>query len=180
MLTGSEKLRKAGIVEIISTLFMMIFLLCFFIGVGMEMIQLNGLYSDHNADHSHSFSFMADMAPVVFVVSGYHIYKLVVAILAVRRSDRADSAGMIMGNSIALLVMSVIWLIYIIVVSLIISSAIVLPVLIIAATDVVMLRAIMVSSSQNLPKDPSSVIFNVKSYMDDVPTQQRKDKFFDK
>ena len=136
MLRGTGKLKFAGAVLLGSSLFMLAYMLYAAIMI---------------STHKNAFDSLGNSAAaaMVFIV-GYHLYKLIISILAIKRAKEPKPKG-VAGNTIALLVLSIIWLM---IVGLAFGNGgavMLLVFLMLAILDLVMLILMLVGVIQNNP-----------------------------
>ena len=153
---GSTKLRIAGIIETISTAFVMA---VFFYGL-FQIIEIGGYLKaiDHDG--------YINMILVLALYIAAHIYRFAVSIHVTRRADYADRAGGILGNGIAVMILNIIWLIIVIrayqngmeIYDRITTQAenaklLITAILVLSIVDIVMYFLIIVGAVQNMPKN---------------------------
>ena len=95
MQKGTGKIKISGALLIGSSLFLVGYILYALAVMGSRSVV---------------FSKSGSMVAAMLYIIGYHIYKLIIGILAVRRANTPECRG-IMGNGIALIVLSVFWII---------------------------------------------------------------------
>lgn len=145
---GSGKLKVAGIIETVTTSIVT----AYFIYALIRFISNTSGIAAYRVDDRNTII----VAVVLFLM--YHIYRLIISIFTFRKSDRLESSGAILGNCIALLVMSIIWFLIVLAA---VSSAndtvntisdvktILVFLLLLAITDIVLLIIMIVGAAQN-------------------------------